>query len=46
MTKEVIRNEERQNHSAEFKARIALDAIREQLTLATEIEKLYATNGP
>lgn len=34
----------RKNHSPEFKARVALDAIREELTLA-ELSKKYAVHS-
>jgi transposase-like protein len=43
MTKEVIRNEERKNHSPEFKAKVALEAIREEMTLA-ELSKKYGVH--
>lgn len=34
MMKEVIQNEEKKNHSPEFKARVELEAFREEMTLA------------
>jgi transposase-like protein len=34
----------RKNHSPEFKARVALEAIREEMTLA-ELSKKYGVQG-
>ena len=43
MMKEVIRNEETKNHSPEFKAKVALEAIRDEMTLA-ELSKKYGVH--
>jgi hypothetical protein len=43
MTTEVIQNENRKNHAPEFKAKVALEAIREEMTLA-ELSKKYGVH--
>ena len=37
--KEVIQNKEEKNHAPDFKARVALEAIREKLTLSESAKK-------
>ena len=44
MKREVIRYEKRKNHSPEFKAKVALEAIREEMTLA-ELSKKYGVHA-
>ena len=42
-TKVTIQNEDTKNHSPEFKAKVALEAIREEMTLA-ELSKKYGVH--